>query len=510
MATRAIQIGFLISGITSASTGEPVAGGTVYFYEAGTTTAKYIYTEKEKTNGYYSYSLDAIGAAHLYGDGEYKVVVKDADDATVKTLDYIRLEYPVYAVDTVSTTPYTHSTDNDLLLVDTTSTAITINCLAAASWERPLKVFRTAGSNNITIDPSSTETIDGSATLTISSDAIVEIVSDGSNLHSVGFRADVADQDNDTKIQVEETSDDDTIRFDTGGTERVTITTTKVTSTLPIQVNAHQDADADTKVQVEESSDEDIIRFDTAGSERMQIGATGNVGIGKTSGGAKLDVDGEVEATALDINGNADVSGTANIHDTLTLSKASGNGLVVTAAIDANSTADIADTLTLSKATGNGLVVTADADINGSADVAGTLTGGTFYPTTLKVNEDVAVAATATEINSAADGIGVTIPRQKIVNIGDWNMDSDESVSVAHGLTFAKIVGLRGGVINDIGNTLTPICWYQTTTATAAQISASVIGNNVVLNRLAGGIFDGTDYDATSYNRGYLILDYID
>ena len=31
------------------------------------------------------------------------------------------------------------------------------------------------------------------------------------------------------------------------------------------------DADGDTKVQVEESSDEDKIRFDTAGTERAQI-----------------------------------------------------------------------------------------------------------------------------------------------------------------------------------------------------------------------------------------------
>ena len=43
------------------------------------------------------------------------------------------------------------------------------------------------------------------------------------------------------------------------------------------------DADGDTKVQVEESSDEDKIRFDTAGSERMVIDNSGNVGIGITN-----------------------------------------------------------------------------------------------------------------------------------------------------------------------------------------------------------------------------------
>ena len=35
------------------------------------------------------------------------------------------------------------------------------------------------------------------------------------------------------------------------------------------------DLDEDTKIQVEESSDEDKIRFDTAGSERMIIDASG-------------------------------------------------------------------------------------------------------------------------------------------------------------------------------------------------------------------------------------------
>ena len=43
------------------------------------------------------------------------------------------------------------------------------------------------------------------------------------------------------------------------------------------------DADNNTKVQVEESADENKIRFDTAGTERMIIAADGKVGIGTTS-----------------------------------------------------------------------------------------------------------------------------------------------------------------------------------------------------------------------------------
>lgn len=39
------------------------------------------------------------------------------------------------------------------------------------------------------------------------------------------------------------------------------------------------DADGDTRIHVEESPDEDYIRFDTAGTERMTIGPTGDVAV---------------------------------------------------------------------------------------------------------------------------------------------------------------------------------------------------------------------------------------
>ena len=59
-----------------------------------------------------------------------------------------------------------------------------------------------------------------------------------------------------------------------------------------------QDADGDTKIQLEESADEDKIRFDTAGTERMVIDNSGNVGIGITSPQATFG-----KAGTLDANG---------------------------------------------------------------------------------------------------------------------------------------------------------------------------------------------------------------
>ena len=49
------------------------------------------------------------------------------------------------------------------------------------------------------------------------------------------------------------------------------------------------DLDGDTKIQVEESADEDHIRFDTGGSERMVINNSGSVGIGVADGDVTSD-----------------------------------------------------------------------------------------------------------------------------------------------------------------------------------------------------------------------------
>jgi hypothetical protein len=60
--------------------------------------------------------------------------------------------------------------------------------------------------------------------------------------------------------------------------------TTQIATTQYVQTelgaissNSIADADSDTKIQVEEGSDEDIIRFDTAGTEQMTIKADGTI-----------------------------------------------------------------------------------------------------------------------------------------------------------------------------------------------------------------------------------------
>lgn len=74
-----------------------------------------------------------------------------------------------------------------------------------------------------------------------------------------------------------------------------------------------EDADANTKIQVEESADENKIRFDTAGSERMIIDETGKVGIGTNSPKANLHVVTTGSDTSLDLSQDNEVDGVSGL-----------------------------------------------------------------------------------------------------------------------------------------------------------------------------------------------------
>jgi hypothetical protein len=74
-------------------TGRPVAFGTVTAYVAGTNTLKSIYTDR--AGDYVAENpigLDAAGSAEFYGIGPYRLVVKDANGASVLDLDQVNSE----------------------------------------------------------------------------------------------------------------------------------------------------------------------------------------------------------------------------------------------------------------------------------------------------------------------------------------------------------------------------------------------------------------------------------
>ena len=222
--TRALQFDMLLAGLMD-DDGNPVAGGTVYFYAAGTTTAKNVWTDKAKTAPYTYVTLGDDGRVHVYGDGLYKVEVKTAAGTTYETWDYVYIRAANYYMRTV-TSSTTATVDDDFIMCNTNGGVITITLpdISDGGVSHPLIIKRN-GSNNVVIDGDASETVDGSATYTIGSDKrFVQVVSDGTNWQISGTPVTlITDADADTQVQVEESSDEDIIRFDIGGTEQVTI-----------------------------------------------------------------------------------------------------------------------------------------------------------------------------------------------------------------------------------------------------------------------------------------------
>jgi len=97
---EAKQVDFLINGVRDPLTDEPLAGGKVYTYEAGTSTPAALYIDRDTTAGSATNPviLDAYGRAEVFGNGVYKFVVTDADDVTVIEMD--NLEYHAVISDT--------------------------------------------------------------------------------------------------------------------------------------------------------------------------------------------------------------------------------------------------------------------------------------------------------------------------------------------------------------------------------------------------------------------------
>jgi hypothetical protein len=111
-------------------------------------------------------------------------------------------------------------------------------------------------------------------------------------------------------------------------------------------------------------------------------------------------------------------------------------------------------------------------------------------------------SAIQTQINTKVTGV-TEVFSIKTINIGDWDMDATSTVNVAHGLADnQKIRGIQAIIRNDAGTGVYPLDTFGSTTFNA--------GSNVIeLNRTVGLAFDTTDFDATSYNRGWVTITYI-
>ena len=112
------------------------------------------------------------------------------------------------------------------------------------------------------------------------------------------------------------------------------------------------------------------------------------------------------------------------------------------------------------------------------------------------------------ELNAAL----VNQKRTEIIELGDWDMTATTNIDVAHGLEYSDIIGIDAEVVirNDADTAKDGIGTGVDATDTTPQGYVGTIDStNINIVRLTGGKFDDAAYNATSYNRGWLIITYI-
>ena len=108
------------------------------------------------------------------------------------------------------------------------------------------------------------------------------------------------------------------------------------------------------------------------------------------------------------------------------------------------------------------------------------------------------------DLNDIAGNLEVPVTIE--IDIGDWDMDANDTVSVAHGLSATEWKSARRlqVVVRNDGD----ITYFLLYTQTGASDLAQWDDTNVILFIDSPGQFDKTDFDATSYNRGWITFCY--
>lgn len=165
------------------SNGDPLNGGKLYTYEAGTSTPKATYTT---TSGAIANTnpviLDSAGYADVWlGSGGYKFILTTSADVTLWTIDDIGGDLQnafgssvfATAVNLAITSVYQNA------LIRCTA-ALTLSLLAASGAGQGFYfLVKNESSGNVTIDPSGSETIDGAATYILYPNDSVIVICDG-------------------------------------------------------------------------------------------------------------------------------------------------------------------------------------------------------------------------------------------------------------------------------------------------------------------------------------------
>lgn len=163
--------------------GDPLSGGKLYTYEAGTSTLKDTYTTADgDVPNANPVVLDADGYADIWlGDGGYKFILKNSADVELWSVDDIGGSSSTAFggdVNTISANTVINSVyANSVILASGT---ISLSLAAASDvGEGFYFSVKNTSSGVITIDPDGSETINGASTLALAQDESALIITNG-------------------------------------------------------------------------------------------------------------------------------------------------------------------------------------------------------------------------------------------------------------------------------------------------------------------------------------------
>jgi len=153
-------------------------------------------------------------------------------------------------------------------------------------------------------------------------------------------------------------------------------------------------------------------------------------------------------------------------------------------------------------------------DSDKSSILAGTLNDTAGFDNVHILGSNItATKANTTYVESLMNEDSGIVLRKKIIDIGDWNMDTLGIIAVAHGLSATEWKTIRTISVmirNDVGalfEGIFSLMFGDITGAVAGNIQA-INDTDINLQRTGTGYFDSTDFDSTGYNRGWITLEY--
>jgi hypothetical protein len=97
----------------------------------------------------------------------------------------------------------------------------------------------------------------------------------------------------------------------------------------------------------------------------------------------------------------------------------------------------------------------------------------------------------------------------KTINIGAWNMDTNDNVSVAHGVAdFTKIRSIYVIILSDIFLNRSNLSSIDAATGLIHGGVGQIGAVNLALERTIGGSYDSPSYDDGAMNRGFITITY--